>query len=81
MKANDTSVETTELVLKVLDYAHEQKLDINSVDDVTKILQALNSTINTEAEIREFMVLLKVTDKYFDINAPKKISDKQKLSN
>lgn len=78
---DDKSVETTELVLKVIDYAHEHNLDVNNIEDVKKILKALNSDLSTDSEIREFMVLIKATDTFFDMNAPQKTSEKQKLLN
>ncbi len=74
-------METTELVLKVIDYAREHKMDINSKEDVKKMLKVLDSDISADAEIREFMVLLKTTDTFFDINAPKKKDNKHKLPN
>ena len=81
MKANDTSVETTELVLKVIDYAHEHKLDTSKIDNVKKILKVVDPTPRSESEIREFMVLLKVTQGYFELKAPEEKDIKKKLPN
>lgn len=76
----DKAVEKTELVIKALDYAHTNNLDINNKDDVKRILDFLDPEHTSEADIDEFMQLLQNADTFMDMTAKKKI-EKTNLPN
>ncbi|HUD44419.1 MAG TPA: hypothetical protein VMR41_02660 [Patescibacteria group bacterium] len=58
MNTKDPTVEKTELVIKALNYAHDNNLDIHSKEDVVKILQALDPEHTSDNEVEEFTMLL-----------------------
>ena len=68
----DKAVEKTELIIKALDYAHTNNLDINNMADVKKILEAIDLVPVSEAEIEEFMNLLQNADTFMDMTAKEK---------
>lgn len=76
----DKATEKAELVIKALEYAHTNNLDINNVDEVKKILEAIVPVPVSEAEVEEFMNLLQNADTFMDMTAKKKI-EKTNLSN
>ncbi len=69
MDTNDPAVEKTELVINALHYAQVHNLDINNIDDVKKILEALN--VENE-NVEEFMKLLQNAETLMDMQAAKK---------
>lgn len=62
MDINDQTVEKTELVIKALDYAHTNNLDIKNKEDVKKIIETLDSEHSSDEGIEEFMKLLQGAD-------------------
>lgn len=76
----DKAVEKTELVIKALEYAHSQNLDINNKDDVKKIVEVLDPEHTSEIEIEEFMNLLQNADTFMDMTARQK-TEKTNLPN
>lgn len=77
MATNDPVAEKSELVLDALQYAHSHNLDINDIEDVKKILEALNAEENPE----EFMELLQNADAFMDMTAKEKEHKKSDLPN
>jgi len=78
----DPVEEKSELVVDVLRYAHEHKLDIGSKSDVEKILEALHPNHSEEIEeIDEFMELLGNADTFIEVTAKEKEPEKTNLSN
>jgi len=69
MDTNDPAVEKTALVINALHYAQVHNLDINNIDDVKKILEALN--VENE-NVEEFMKLLQNAETLMDMQAAKK---------
>ncbi|HZE86993.1 MAG TPA: hypothetical protein VE090_02180 [Methylomirabilota bacterium] len=76
----DKAVEKTELVIKALEYAHTNKLDINKTEDVKKILEIFDPAHISEAEVDEFMNLLQNADTFMDMTARQK-TEKSDLPN
>lgn len=66
---NDEVTKKSELVIDVLQYAHDHNLDINTISDVQKILDVLNP--EHKENIEEFMDLLKTSDVFMDMKAKK----------
>lgn len=75
----DPVVEKTELVLDAFQYAHDNNLDINNLDDVKKILKALDPKLIDEAE--EFKELLLNAEAFMEMTAREKTEGKKKLPN
>ncbi len=73
---NDTVARKSELVVDALQYAHDHNLDINNIDDVQKILDALDP--DHKENVAEFAELLKTSDMFMGMKAQKKA---QKLVN
>lgn len=72
--------EKTEIVIKALEFAYEHKLDINSKDDVIKILENVNIQIANENEIAEFKVLLQSADTFLEMKHSRRSSIKTDLA-
>lgn len=81
MDTSDKTVEKTELVVDALSYAHKNSLNINSKDDVKKILEVLDPQHTSDEEVEEFMKLLQNADTFMEITATKKESKKTDLPN
>ena len=75
----DDSAKKSELVIDALQYAHDHNLDINNIDDVRKILDALDPEHKENAV--EFVELLKTSDNFMGMKARDIASKKPKLSN
>ncbi len=76
---NDPVEEKSKLVLDALQYAHDNNLDINNLDDVNKILEAIDIEKSESAE--EFMNLLQNADTFMEMGADKIKSEKTDLPN
>ncbi len=76
MNTKDPAIEKTELVIKALDYAHKNILDINNVADVKKILEAIDSTHSSEKDAEKFMKLLQASQALLvkDVDRRRKIN-------
>lgn len=70
-------IKKSELVIEVLDYAHEHNLDINDKATVKKILEHLDP----KQDIEEFMMLLQNADTFLEMTDSKKESKKPNLPN
>lgn len=81
MDTSDKAVEKTELVVDALSYAHKNSLNINSKDDVKKILEVLDPEHTNEKEVEEFMNLLQNADTFMEMTATKEESKKTELPN
>ena len=81
MDSNDKAIEKTELVITALEYAHTHNLDINSKDDVKKILKAIDSIHVSDKEVEEFIKLLQSADTFMEMTAVKKNAEEKKLPN
>ena len=64
---NDTVAKKSELVVDALQYAHDHDLDINNLDDVQKILDALDP--EHKENVAEFAELLKTSDTFMGMKA------------
>lgn len=64
---NDSVTKKSELVIDALQYAHDHNLDINNIDDVKKILDALDPA-HKENET-EFAQLLKTSETFMGMKA------------
>ena len=64
---NDPVVQKSELVIDALQYAHDNNLDINSKEDVQKILDVLDP--EHKQNIDEFVELLKTSDAFMGMKA------------
>lgn len=73
---NDTVTKKSELVIDALQYAHDHNLDINNIEDVKKILEALDPEHNEN--LTEFAELLKTSDTFMGMKAHQKT---EKLTN
>ena len=76
---NDPVVQKSELVIDALQYAHDHQLDINSKDDVQKILDVLDP--EHKENIDAFMEILKTSDTFMGMDAREKESKKSDLPN
>lgn len=65
MDTKDSTIEKTEQVIKALDYAHANNLDINNTDDVKKILKAIDID-NSNQDIEEFKKLIQAANTLFE---------------
>lgn len=69
----DKSVKTTELIIKALEHAQSNKLDITIKADVKKILEFLDPLHTSDKEVEEFMKLLQDADTFLEMTSkPKK---------
>ena len=75
----DPEEEKSELIIDILRYAHENKLDISNRNDVKAILKVLNP--NYSEDIDDCIVLLKSADVYMDMTAKEKETEKTNLPN
>lgn len=75
----DPVEEKSELIIDILRYAHENKLDISNRNDVKAILKVLNP--NHSEDIDDCIVLLKSADVYMDMTAKEKETEKTNLPN
>lgn len=75
---NDAATKKSELVIDALQYAHDHNLDINNIDDVKKILDALDPEHKENAA--EFTELLKTSDTFMGMKA-RDLKDEDKLPN
>lgn len=64
---NDTVTKKSELVIDALQYAHDHNLDINSIDDVKKILEVLDP--EHKENVTEFAELLDTSDTFMGMKA------------
>ena len=64
---NDTVAQKSELVIDALQYAHDNKLDINSKEDVQKILDVLDT--EHKEDVDAFMEILKTSDTFMGMKA------------
>lgn len=58
----DPAVKMTEKVIDALSYAHKHNLDIDSKEDVQKILEAINPEHSSIEDTEEFMKLLQAAN-------------------
>ena len=75
----DPAVQKSELVIDALQYAHDHNLDINNINDVQKILDALDP--DHKENVVEFAELLKTSDTFMGMSAREKESKKTNLPN
>lgn len=75
---NDTVTKKSELVIDALQYAHNHNLDINNIDDVKKILDALDPEHIENAA--EFTEILKTSDTFMGMKA-RDLKEEDKLTN
>ena len=75
----DPVEEKSELVIDVLRYAHEHKLDIGNRNDVKEMLEVLNP--DHSEDVDEFMELLKRADTFMDMTAKEKEPEKTNQPN
>ena len=61
MDENDQAVEKTALIIKALQYARDNNLNIYMKEDVRNILQHFDPEHISDAETEEFMMLLHAT--------------------
>lgn len=64
---DDTVIKKSELVIDVLQYAHDHDLDISNKDEVEKILDVFDP--EHKENLDEFMELLKTSDVYMGMKA------------
>ena len=81
MNSKDNATEKAEFVINALAYAHKHNLDINSQEDVSKILEALEPQPMNEEEVKTFMRLLQDADTLMEMTASKKTNQKTNLPN
>lgn len=81
MNSKYNATEIAELVTDALRYAHKHNLDINSQEDVKKILEALEPQPMNEEEVKTFMSLLQDADTFMGMLASKKTNQKINLPN
>ena len=67
MNSKNSTKETAELVIKMLDYAHEYNLNITNKEDVKKILKAFDSSDVSKWNNEELMNLLQDADTLIEI--------------
>lgn len=72
MDTNDPAVEKTELVIKALDYAQSNNLDINNKEDVKKIAEAVDPDNSSEEDIEQLMKLLQGANALMDDDAERR---------
>lgn len=70
---NDKVAKKSELVIDALQYAHDHNLDINKMEDVQKILDALDP--EHKEHVTEFAELLKTSDTFLGMKAREVKSD------
>lgn len=75
----DPVVQKSELVIDALQYAHNHNLDINSMDDVQKILDVIDP--DHKENVVEFAEILKTSDTFMGMTAREKESKKTNLPN
>lgn len=75
---NDTIAKKSEIVIDALQYAHDHNLDINSMEDVQKILDVLDP--DHKENVAEFAELLKTSDTFMDMKA-RDLKSNDKLPN
>ncbi len=78
MNTNDPVEEKSILVIGGLEYAHSHELNINNIDDVKKILEAIDAK---DENPEEFMELLQNADAFMEMKAAEKQPKKADLSN
>lgn len=76
---DDTVLSKSELVVDALQYAHDHDLDINSKEDVKKILEVLDP--DHHEDIDEFMELLSTSDTFLGMKAKNNVHSKTNQSN
>ncbi len=72
MDDKNVAIEKFGLVIDALTYAHENNLDINSKEDVKKILLALEHDQVNDEEVDEFMLLLQAGNMFIEKDAQKR---------
>jgi hypothetical protein len=75
----DPVEEKSELIIDILRYAHENKLDIRNRNDVKAILEELNPSHSED--IDDCIELLKSADAYMDMTTKEKETEKTNLPN
>lgn len=76
---NNPIIKKSELVIDVLQYAHDHGLDIQNKTDVFKILDILDPNHTQDAD--EFIELLKTSDIFINMTAKAKELKKTDLLN
>jgi hypothetical protein len=76
---DDTVLNKSELVIDALQYAHDHDLDINSREDVEKILEVLDPDHHENIDV--FMELLSTSDTFLGMKAKNNFHSKANLSN
>lgn len=66
MDNNDQAIKMTELVIEALNFANSDNLDINSKDDVEKILDAIDPERFTINDVGEFMQMLQASNNFIE---------------
>lgn len=75
----DPVVQKSELVIDALQYAHDNKLDINNKVDVQKILEVLDP--EHKEDVDAFMEILKTSDTFMGMDAREIKSKEPQLPN
>lgn len=75
----DPVEEKSELIIDILRYAHENKLDIRNRNDVIAILEVLNPSHSEDVD--DCMELLKSADAFMEMNTKEKETNKTNLPN
>jgi len=69
MNTDDKTIKITELIINALDYAQTHKLDLNNIDDLKKILEAIDPKHTSDINIEEFTKLIQNADTFIDTTA------------
>ena len=75
----DPVVQKSELVIDALQYSHDHNLDINSKDDIQKILNVLDP--EHKEDVDSFIEILKTSDAFMGMDAREKESNAPQLPN
>ena len=76
MNADSPAEEEAKLVMDIYDYALTHSMNVESRDDVTKILQALNQENMSDERVDRLMTMLQITAKRIqsDLDRRKKVN-------
>lgn len=81
MDNQDQAVKKTELIIKALSFAQDNKLDVNNLEDVKKIIQGIDPQNQENLAPEEFQLLLKDSDTFLEMTVAEDKSQKEKMPN
>lgn len=81
MDNQDQAVKKTELIIKALSFAQDNKLDVNNLEDVKKIIQGIDPQNQENLAPEEFQLLLKDSDTFLEMTATEDKSQTEKMPN